>query len=257
MGMIMGTATQGSPMSIASSRAEPAAPLIWWAGMVALAAFAAILGANLATTLGPWLHWICKPLTTGLIVLMVWRIRHPVSRTYRRWMLGGLICSLAGDVLLMLPQDLFVPGLLAFLCAHLCFLAAFLGDSRFAVRPWAMLVCLGIAAFNLYLLWGSIAAPLRVPVIVYVLVLAGMAGQALARAREFAARGHVQALSARWAAAGALTFMLSDSLLAWNRFHGAIPLSSVWVLSTYYLALWWIARSVLRCGTNAVAEASH
>lgn len=244
-------------MSVASPRAEPTVPLTRWAVMVALAAFVAMLGANLAAPVGPWLHWVFKPLTTGLIVLMVWRIRQPLGSTYRRWMLGGLLFSLAGDVLLMLPQDLFVPGLLAFLCAHLCFLAAFLGDSRLASPRWPLPACFAIAALNLYLLWDSIAAPLRVPVIVYVLVLASMAGQALARARAFATRGDTQAVPARWAAAGALMFMLSDSLLAWNRFHGAIPLSSVWVLSTYYLALWWIARSVLRCGIKAATGASH
>lgn len=244
-------------MSVASPRAEPTTASPQWALMVALAACMAMLGANLAAPPGPWLHWIFKPLTTGLIALMVWRIRHPVSSNYRRWMMGGLVFSLAGDVFLMLPQDLFVPGLLAFLCAHVCFLAAFLGDCGFAARRWPLPACFGIAVLNLYLLWGSIAAPLRVPVIVYVLVLASMAGQALVRARVFDARGDAQAVSARWAAAGALMFMLSDSLLAWNRFHGAIPLSSVWVLSTYYLALWWIARSVLRCGTKAAAGASH
>lgn len=244
-------------MSVASLRAEPSAPLMRWGVTVTLAACVAILGANLAAPFGPWLHWIFKPLTTGLIALMVWRIRHPISSTYRRWMLGGLVFSLAGDVFLMLPQDLFVQGLLAFLCAHVCFLAAFLGECGFAARRWPLLACFGIAALNLYLLWGSIAAPLRVPVIVYVLVLASMAGQALVRARVFAVREDAQVVSARWAAAGALMFMLSDSLLAWNRFHGAIPLSSVWVLSTYYLALWWIARSVLRCGTKAAAGALH
>jgi hypothetical protein len=40
--------------------------------------------------------------------------------------------------------------------------------------------------------------------------------------------------------------MLGDTLPAWNRFHVAIPLASRWALSTYYLALGWIARSVQR-----------
>jgi hypothetical protein len=46
-------------------------------------------------------------------------------------------------------------------------------------------------------------------------------------------------------------------LLAWNRFHAAIPWASLWVLSTYYLALWWIARSVQRDDTLAEAGAAH
>ncbi len=189
-----------------------------------------------------WLHWLCKPLATGLILLLVWRTDAPVSLRYRRWIAAGVVCSLMGDVLLMLPHDLFVPGLLAFLLGHLCFLGAFLGDSRFASPPPLLLVSLGFGAFNLWLLWDSISATLRVPVIVYVVVLASMAGQALVRARVFVLRADPQAHAATLAAAGALVFMLSDCLLAWNRFHGAIPLSSLWVLSTYYLAMWWIAR---------------
>jgi uncharacterized membrane protein YhhN len=175
--------------------------------------------------------------------VLAWRARPAQSPRYRRRILAGIACSLLGDVFLMLPGDLFVPGLVAFLCGHLCFIAAFLGDSRFGARPLLLLACLGYGAVNLYLLWDAIGAPLRVPVIVYVLVLACMGGQALVRARL--------------AALGALMFLLSDSLLAWNRFHGAIPWSSLWVLSAYYLALWWIARSVQRVGTAIEAGAAQ
>jgi uncharacterized membrane protein YhhN len=211
------------------------------------AAMAAIAGALLAAA-DPgqgwrWLHWSGKPLATALIFVLAWRARPAQSPRYRRRILAGIACSLLGDVFLMLPGDLFVPGLVAFLCGHLCFIAAFLGDSRFGARPLLLLACLGYGAVNLYLLWDAIGAPLRVPVIVYVLVLACMGGQALVRARL--------------AALGALMFLLSDSLLAWNRFHGAIPWSSLWVLSAYYLALWWIARSVQRVGTAIEAGAAQ
>jgi uncharacterized membrane protein YhhN len=225
------------------------------------AAMAAIAGALLAAA-DPgqgwrWLHWSGKPLATALIFVLAWRARPAQSPRYRHRILAGIACSLLGDVFLMLPGDLFVPGLVAFLCGHLCFIAAFLGDSRFGARPLLLLACLGYGAMNLYLLWDAIGAPLRVPVIVYVLVLACMGGQALVRARLFAQRGDAQAPAARLAALGALMFLLSDSLLAWNRFHGAIPWSSLWVLSAYYLALWWIARSVQRVGTAIEAGAAQ
>ena len=225
------------------------------------AAVAAIAGALLAAA-DPgqgwrWLHWCAKPLATALIFVLAWRAHPAQSPRYRRRILAGIACSLLGDVFLMLPGDLFVPGLVAFLCGHLCFIAAFLGDSRFGARPLLLLASLGYGAVNLYLLWDAIGAPLRVPVIVYVLVLACMGGQALVRARLFAQRGDAQASAARLAAAGALMFLLSDSLLAWNRFHGAIPWSSLWVLSAYYLALWWIARSVQRVDTVIEAGAAQ
>lgn len=225
-----------------------------------IAGLAAIAGALLASSHPgqgwQWLHWVGKPLATALIFVLAWRARPAQSPRYRRWILLGIACSLLGDVLLMLPGDLFVPGLVAFLLGHLCFITAFLGDSRFAARPFLLLASLGYGAINLSLLWPSIGATLRVPVIVYVVVLACMGGQALVRARVFTLRGDTQAPAARVAALGALMFMLSDSLLAWNRFHGAIPLASLWVLSAYYLALWWIARSVQRDGTMIEAEAT-
>lgn len=206
---------------------------------VLLAAVAAIVGALLGAHAPPWLwlHWVAKPLATVLIFVLAWRAQPAVSARYRRGILAGIACSLAGDVCLMLPGDLFVPGLVAFLLAHACFIAAFLGDSRFARPAWPLAVCLGYGAVNLALLWGAIAAPLRMPVVVYVLVLATMGAQAWARGR----RGDV---AAKLAARGALVFLVSDTLLAWDRFRGPLPLASLWVLATYYLALWWIARSV-------------
>jgi uncharacterized membrane protein YhhN len=237
-----------------------AASLRWLRAAVAVMAALAILAAlNMdVARIDAWrvLHWICKPLATLLILLLAWSARPPVSSRYRVWILVGILCSCGGDVCLMLPGDLFVPGLVAFLLAHLCFLLAFLGDSRFAGRPPIMLACLAYGAINLWLLWPSIAAPLRIPVIVYVAVLAGMAGQAMVRARIFAAGKHALATSARKAAIGAALFLLSDSVLAWNRFHAPIPWADLWVLWTYYLSLWWIARSVQRDGMTTAGAAT-
>jgi len=47
-------------------------------------------------------------------------------------------------------------------------------------------------------------------------------------------------------AVGAVFFMLSDSLLAINRFVTPLPLSGLWVLSTYYTAQILIVLHVLQ-----------
>lgn len=223
---------------------------------VACAATLAILGGALGSggdVAWLWLHWVAKPLATILILGMALRAGTAVSLRYRRWIVAGMACSLIGDVLLMLPANLFVAGLIAFLCGHACFISAFLGDSRLAVRPLAWLACLSIGGANLWLLWPSIPAALHPAVAVYGAVLSVMAAQAIGRAWFHSAAGDTLALPARRAALGAVLFMLSDSLLAWNRFHGALAWSTLLVLGSYYAALWFIARSVAR---NDISMAS-
>ena len=87
--------------------------------LIVVSAIGAITGILLG---GPWLwlHYICKPLATLLILWLASRTVEPVSPRYRRAVLIGITLSLLGDVFLMLPYDLFVPGLVAFLLAHVC-----------------------------------------------------------------------------------------------------------------------------------------
>ena len=210
--------------------------------VAAAAILGGVLGGGGAAAAWQGVHWVAKPLATLLLLAAAAFAWAPVARRYRAWIVAGMVFSLAGDVLLMLPANLFVAGLLAFLGGHLCFITAFLGDSRLAVRPLAWLVCLLAGGANLALLWPSIPATLHLAVAVYALALSCMAAQALGRAWFHA--GDALARPARYAAIGGLLFMLSDSLLAWNRFHGALPMAVLWVLGSYYAALWFIARSV-------------
>ncbi|MDT3501096.1 lysoplasmalogenase [Stenotrophomonas maltophilia] len=213
-------------------------------GAILLLAVLAIVGAFLPGE-GRWLHWLAKPAATLLIAVMVWQVRPAGSPSYRRAVLAGMLLSCAGDIALMLPMDAFVPGLLAFLLAHLCYIVAF----RAGLRAGRGLVAAGgllgvFAALNVSGLWPHLPPPMRIPVLAYVVVLACMAILALARQWTRPRPDAVEAGSARWAAAGALLFVASDSLLAWDRFGGGLPLASLLVLSTYYAAQYAIARSV-------------
>ncbi len=146
----------------------------------------------------------------------------------------------------MLPMDAFVPGLVAFLLAHLCYIVAFRDGLRAGRGLLAASVLLAtFAVLNVLGLWPHLPAPMRIPVLAYVVVLASMAVLALARQWRSPQPDAVEARSARWAAAGALLFVASDSLLAWDRFAGGLPFASLVVLSTYYGAQYAIARSVL------------
>ncbi|HET6555032.1 MAG TPA: lysoplasmalogenase [Dyella sp.] len=235
-------------MSVSNAAAAP-----WmWRKMdiaIVLAAIGAIVGSMLSSGgADGWacLHWVCKPLATVLILWSAWRAQPPVSAGYQRWLVTGMLFSLAGDIFLMLPVDAFVAGLVAFLIGHVFFIRALMTDTRFAARPLAVVACLAYGALNLWALWPALPGALHLPVVIYVVVLASMAGQAVARAWRHA--HDALAGPAQWAAAGALLFLLSDTLLAWNRFKLAIPMSALWILATYYAALWCLARSVRRGG---------
>jgi len=219
---------------------------------ILLAATAAIVGASLDGD-GRWLHWIAKPLATLLIAAMAFRSadRWPATdtpsahRIYARAILLGMAFSCIGDIALMLPFDAFVPGLIAFLLAHVCYIVAFREGFRAGRGMLFAAALLAVfAGINLAGLWPLLPNDLRIPVVVYVVVLALMATLALARAWTKNAATPSAPTSARWAAIGAVLFVISDSVLAWDRFGGGLPAATLCVLSTYYAAQYCIARSV-------------
>jgi uncharacterized membrane protein YhhN len=219
-----------------------ASPTAGWADLrIALSAILAISGAILREA-ALVLLYAFKPLTTALIFLTAWRIPNPVNARYRRAVLIGIALSLCGDVFLMLPKEIapsgFLLGLSSFLVAHLFFLRALTSDTKLFAKPLVLLGFLLFGGANLAVLWPGLAPGLKVPVVAYVACLAAMAAQAAARHLQWRSQG------SRLAALGGLAFMLSDTLLAYNKFYAPIPVSPLWILGTYYTALLLIARSV-------------
>ena len=172
----------------------------------------------------------------------------------RLWLLAALAGSLAGDVLLLFP-GWFVPGLVAFLLAHLAYLMLLRQGVGWFPSRRALAGTLGVGAAMYAFLWtGGLPTGLRVPVAAYVAVIALMAAQAIGRAT-------VMRDTAAWTVAvGAAFFMLSDSLLATNKFAMPLPLASFWVLTSYYAAQvlivggWLRARAGTRPPTRASAD---
>ncbi|MCF7752660.1 lysoplasmalogenase [Bacillus subtilis subsp. subtilis] len=230
--------------------------------LIVACAVAAILGAGLDGE-GRWLHWAAKPLTTLLIATIAWQAGRAGRGSatsanapmpgYRRAVLAGMVLSCIGDIALMLPVDAFVPGLVAFLLAHICYIVAFRSGLRAGYGLGVAALLLGaFATGNLIALWPHLPGDMRVPVLAYVVVLAIMAILALARHWARPARHGAARCSTAWAAGGAGLFVASDCLLAWDRFGGGLPMASLLVLSTYYAAQYGIARSVQ--DSNAVAR---
>lgn len=210
-----------------------------WPAAIA-ASVATAIAAGLGVLPAAWL-FVAKPLTTVLLIGLAWP-RGLDAPTARRFVLIGLMLSLAGDVALLWPAEGFLPGLVAFLLAHLAYIAAFCTRARWFARRAPFAAYAAVAGAILLLLWPGVPAPLRVPVLLYVLCLASMAAQAATV--WLAARGTADEALARSAAIGGALFVASDALLATNKFAGPLPLAPLWVLSTYWAAQWFIVGSL-------------
>lgn len=190
---------------------------------------------------GPrWHLYACKPLTTVLILLIALS-RTPASpRAYAIAIFLGLLCSLAGDIFLMLPTDRFIAGLVSFLLAHLAYIVAFsmAADTTLSPRSVALLLPLLLYGAIVYRrLWPRLGS-LAPPVLIYMLVIVAMAWRALDLWAQ------TRTMGALAAAFGAIIFVASDSLLASNRFVGKFAAAQALILGTYFVAQWLIALSV-------------
>lgn len=192
---------------------------------------------------GPRRHvYLFKPLTTALILALALMQTPAVSPVYRNLVALGLLFSLAGDIFLMLPHDRFVLGLVSFLAAHLVYSAAFAGRAGFQLDWFALVGYLLYGGVMLALLWPGLGT-LRLPVLIYIAVILIMGWQALTVWRA------APSASTLAAAVGAALFVLSDSLLAYDRFRQRFRAARGAVLGTYYLAQTLLALSV--CATLA------
>lgn len=204
-------------------------------------ALATAVAAMLAIVAAPWaldqrwLAFVFKPLATLCVIAYAWP-RGSDRPLERRWVLIGLVLSLAGDVALLWPREGFLPGLISFLLAHLAYLVAFTRRQRLAAQWLPFAVYAVVAGGILAALWPGVPAGLRIPVLAYVVCLASMAAQAAVvwRAGGGDRSGAVLAL-------GGALFVTSDALLAANRFGSPLPASSLWILASYWAAQWCIA----------------
>src|SRR6201993_5355198 len=189
-----------------------------------------------------WLNFAFKPLAT-LCVIAWAALGRSDDGLVKRWIVIGLAFSLAGDIALLWPVQGFLAGLVAFLLGHLSYLVALTRRVNFlASRPafgaWAI-----VAASVLASLWAGVPADMRVPVLVYVAALSAMAAQATSV--WLARRGRPDGARWRTVAIGAALFVLSDAILATDKFVGGIAWPTLWNLSLYWLGQWFIARAAV------------
>ena len=226
------------PVSIPAADAAPA-PRRALVAIGATCAALAIASAPWALA-QPWLNFAFKPLATLCVILWA-ALGRGGDALVKRWIVIGLVCSLAGDVALLWPVQGFLVGLVSFLLGHLSYLVALTRGVRIAARPIAFVAWGLVAAGVLAGLWHGVPAALRVPVVVYVCALAAMAAQATCV--WLVARGTAGERCWRVVAIGGALFVLSDAILATDKFVGGIPMPTLFNLSIYWLAQWLIARA--------------
>jgi uncharacterized membrane protein YhhN len=151
-------------------------------------------------------------------------------------MVTALIFCLLGDIALIWNQ-FFLVGVGLFLVAHLLFIRALKNRFGFKILPLAFLFSLVALVSIVYILWSGLAGILKVAVPTYAIVISVMVAQAISVALRKRSKMRSQL------ALGAILFMVSDTLLGINGFLHPFPFSGVFILSTYWGALVFLANA--------------
>jgi len=180
---------------------------------------------------------VLKPLTMVLIITTAIMARTPVPAAYKTLVLAGLLFSLAGDIALMFPEKWFTAGLVAFLVAHVFYILAFKPGPGHALSA-GMFIPFIIFGLLMFRILSPSLGPMKFPVLVYIAAITAMAGLAAGR---FIDMGGIRPLLAF---AGAVLFLVSDSVLAYDRFAKKLGPAQAIILGTYFPAQLLIALSI-------------
>lgn len=182
------------------------------------------------------LIYIFKPLTMVFIILIAVLAKEPPSRRYKIAIVAGLIFSMIGDVLLSLPVDAFMIGLISFLIAQMIYTYAFRAGRALRIKFIAVLAFLIYGVIIFVALLPGLNG-MAVPVAAYILVIMIMAWQAWDQWDDVRARWALLAFI------GASFFVISDTLLAVNKFGEPFVAARALTLTTYFSAQWLISNS--------------
>jgi uncharacterized membrane protein YhhN len=189
--------------------------------------------------------FFAKPLAMLVIMVQPALIGLGLVNSYQKSILVGMMASIVGDVFLMLPGNYFLLGLGAFLVAHLIYTYGFIADREDRIQWISVLPYLGLAALTFGFFWwfGDVEPVMLAPVGLYILAICTMTWQAFDRLKPLS---NGKRKFAGYAAIGASLFLISDFVLAFNRFVAPFEYASVVVMATYLGAQYMIAKSAFR-----------
>ena len=185
-----------------------------------------------------FIKFISKPLI--MLSLLLYYIKSVQRKS--KLFIGAVLFSFLGDILLLFDSELFfMLGLVSFLIAHILFISMVVGmlnkssiqQKIFATMPF-MFTYVGL----LVLLKESLGEML-IPVVIYGLVISVFGVVSLLNHLILKSK------ASQYLIFGAAFFVVSDSLLAINRFYEAQEYYPVIVIITYIIAQYLICKSVI------------
>jgi len=193
-----------------------------------------------------------KTLLVPLLLLLIY-IEAKETKHQRSKILVNLaffFCFI-GDFLFIKDADAsgnFISGISSFLIAQLFFIFFFYRLKAFSTKYvlFTLLTVLFIIAYILillFLIWQNVSMQnLEIPVILYAIIL----GLMLLSAINTIKNRSIKRLASNYFVPGAALFVLSDSILAINKFYLSFYYGPVLVMITYGLAIFLLANGVIR-----------
>lgn len=182
------------------------------------------------------IHYIFKPLTMILIILLASVVSPGVRTSYTYLILAALLFSLIGDVFIMLWREDMLKGLVAFLIAHIFYISAFLQDIE--SFHFFILIPIFVYAGLFFSFLCKSLSKLRFPVLAYIIVISFMGCLAVNRFLNLQDKNSLLAFL------GAVFFLVSESVWAINRFKKPFASAEIIILGTYFSAQTLLALSV-------------
>ncbi|GEM68108.1 membrane protein [Sphingobacterium mizutaii NBRC 14946 = DSM 11724] len=191
----------------------------------------------------PNLRFFSKPLICISLIFILYK-ETGLKKNIEKLVAVGLFFGCLGDIFLMLNENMFVAGLASFLIGHILYVIAFSKQTsaKALSKHKSYILIAGILASFSYYLYSILKpslGPLKIPVILYIIVIAAMAFFAYTR------RYQTNTLSFIICLIGALLFIFSDSILALNKFVAYLANSGLYIMSSYILAQYFITLGII------------
>jgi len=188
---------------------------------------------------------IAKPLLIPLLAAYFISQTNSIKSPLKKWILIALLFSWAGDVVLMFQEKgsiYFMLGLVAFLFAHIFYIFFFHNIrvmENMKSKAWLLLIVV-IYYAGLITFLSPYLDDMKLPVRIYGIVISFMF--LLAMHMLFIKNKN----AGRWIMIGALLFVISDSVLAINKFYRPFEMAGIIIILTYVLAQFFIIEGARR-----------